>query len=101
MDMFEEVVGLARQKLGRDGVAHERDTAPPGSILNANISGFWLTMDLLDVDNTTPAVRRVRACFACARCLGFYRDFAGQEELVWAHGWRSVFWARDHSLGGR
>lgn len=56
MDMFEEVVGLARLKVGRDGVAHERDTAPPGSILNANISGFWLTMDLLDVDNTTPAV---------------------------------------------
>ncbi len=63
--MFEEVVGLARQKVGRDGVAHERDTAPPGSILNANISGFWLTMDLLDVDNTTPAVRRVRACSLC------------------------------------
>lgn len=54
-DMFEEVVGLARKKMGRDGIAHERDTAPPGSILNANISGFWFTMDLLDVDNTTPA----------------------------------------------
>ena len=55
-DIFEEVVGLARKKMGRDGIAHERDTAPPGSILNANISGFWLTMDLLDVDNTTPSV---------------------------------------------
>ena len=62
MDMFEEVVGLARQKVGRDGVAHEGDTAPPGSILNANIAGFWLTMDLLDVDNTTPAVTRARPC---------------------------------------
>ena len=73
MDMFEEVVGLARQKVGRDGVAHERDTAPPGSILNANISGFWLTMDLLDVDNTTPAVmhdhylRRAERAPTCAR----------------------------------
>jgi hypothetical protein len=54
-DMFEEVVGLARRKMSRDGVAYQRDTAPPGSILNAQISGFWLTMDLLDVDNTTPA----------------------------------------------
>lgn len=54
-DMFEHVVGLARQKVGRDGISHARDSAPPGSILNANISGFWLTMDLLDVDNTTPA----------------------------------------------
>ena len=32
-----------------------RDVPPPGSILNANISGFWLTMDLLDVDNQTPS----------------------------------------------
>ena len=55
-EMFEEVVGLARQKVGRDGISHERDSAPPGSILNANISGFWLSMDLLDVDNTTPSV---------------------------------------------
>jgi hypothetical protein len=43
-------------QVGRDGISHARDSAPPGSILNANISGFWLTMDLLDVDNTTPAV---------------------------------------------
>jgi len=55
-EVFEDVVGLARKKMGRDGVAHERDSAPPGSILNANISGFWLTMDLLDIDNSTPAV---------------------------------------------
>jgi len=54
-DMFQEVVGLATQKVGRDGIAHERDEAPPGSILNSQISGFWLTMDLLDIDNTTPA----------------------------------------------
>jgi len=49
--VFEELAKLKRRaKVGRDGVETERDAAPPGSILNANITGFWLTMDLLDID---------------------------------------------------
>ncbi len=47
--MFEECMSKASAKKGRDGIVTERDEAPPGSILNANIAGFWLSMDLLDI----------------------------------------------------
>ena len=45
------MIGYGRQ-VGRDGVEVERDAAPPGSILNANITSFWLTMELLDIDHS-------------------------------------------------
>lgn len=54
--LFEELQKLKRPpKVGRDGVEVERDAPPPGSILNANITGFWLTMDLLDIDASAGA----------------------------------------------
>eukprot|EP00281_Chroomonas_sp_CCMP1168_P035536 CAMPEP_0206247206 /NCGR_PEP_ID=MMETSP0047_2-20121206/19684_1 /ASSEMBLY_ACC=CAM_ASM_000192 /TAXON_ID=195065 /ORGANISM="Chroomonas mesostigmatica_cf, Strain CCMP1168" /LENGTH=433 /DNA_ID=CAMNT_0053672711 /DNA_START=57 /DNA_END=1358 /DNA_ORIENTATION=+ len=53
-DLFESCMSVAKAKIGRDGVVMERDEAPPGSMLNANIAGFWLTMDLLDIDVGTP-----------------------------------------------
>mmetsp|Transcript_62918 Transcript_62918/g.148138 ORF Transcript_62918/g.148138 Transcript_62918/m.148138 type:complete len:433 (-) Transcript_62918:40-1338(-) len=53
--LFEEAIMHTAPKVCRDGVVMERDEAPHGSILNANIGGFWLTIDLLDIDTTTPA----------------------------------------------
>ena len=49
---FEDCLGEARTKISRDGVEAGRDVPPPGSILNANITPFWLTTDLLDIDNS-------------------------------------------------
>jgi len=53
--VFEEALGGRTERVMRDGVVIERDEAPHGSILNANIAGFWLSIDLLDIDTTTPA----------------------------------------------
>jgi len=54
-NLFADATAQATTKISRDGVEAGRDVPPPGSILNANISGFWLTMDLLDIDNQTPS----------------------------------------------
>jgi len=48
-NIYEDLINLKEVTVCRDGVVMERDEAPPGSILNANISGYWLTMDLLDI----------------------------------------------------
>lgn len=54
--IFEECIGTLKEGVkGRDGIVTERDANPPGSILNANMAGVWLTMDLLDIDTSTPA----------------------------------------------
>ena len=45
--MFQEVVGLATQKVGRDGIAHERDEAPPGSILNSQVMPLLIAYQML------------------------------------------------------
>mmetsp|Transcript_41842 Transcript_41842/g.81821 ORF Transcript_41842/g.81821 Transcript_41842/m.81821 type:complete len:432 (-) Transcript_41842:44-1339(-) len=56
-DAFKACITAREGKMGRDGVVSERDENPPGSILNANIAGFWLTMDLLDIDTSAPSGR--------------------------------------------
>jgi hypothetical protein len=40
----------------------ERDTPPPGSILNSNAQFFWLTIDMLDVEFCSDVGRMLPAC---------------------------------------
>ena len=47
--MFQEVVGLATQKVGRDGIEHERDEAPPGSILNSQVMPLLIAYQIFCV----------------------------------------------------